>query len=62
MAAVAFPNYFSKWRTKLQSLYKGITNYKGNTKTITVVFQFAKIEHYSTIFQRHISLKSLCEN
>ena len=37
----------------------GIT---GNTRTITIVFQFAKIEHYSTAFQRHTRLKNLCEN
>ena len=37
----------------------GIT---GNARTITVVFQFAKIEHYSTTFQRHIGVKNLCEN
>ena len=32
----------------------GIT---GNARTITVVFQFPKIEHYSTTFHRDISLK-----
>ena len=39
--------------TKLCMRSDGIT---ANTRTVTIVFQFVKIEHYSTTFQSHIPL------
>ena len=55
MTAVAFPNRFKNGVRKTTKLYMRSDGITENTKTITVVFQFAKTEHYSTTFQRHFS-------
>ena len=63
MTAEAFTNRFKNGVRKLQSFIREATELrKINKKTITVVFQFAKIEHYSTTFQLHFSEKKLYEN
>ena len=51
MATVAFPNRFKKMAYEIIKLCIRSNGITGNTKTITVVFQIAKIEHYSMTFQ-----------
>ena len=57
MATVAFPNRFFKMAYEITRLCMRSDGTTGNTRTNHVVFQFAKIEHYLTTFQRHNSAK-----
>ena len=50
------PQSFSKMTYEIIKFCMRSDGITGNTRTVTVVVQFAKIEHYSTTFQRHIRL------
>ena len=46
MATVAFPNCFLKMAYEITMLCMRSDGITGNTRTITIVFQFAGIENY----------------
>lgn len=56
-----FSQSFLKMAYEITKLCIRCDEITGNTRTVTVVFQFAEINDYSRTFQRHIKVKHFCE-